>query len=64
MLSGEPGIGGKEVAEWKVRKTEGKATDNQFSFSQDFAQNQFRLVIHTFSRGSFCPLTKKGKQKL
>ena len=29
VLNAESGIGGKEVAKWKVKKTEGKATDNQ-----------------------------------
>ena len=29
MLNAESGIGGREVAKWKVRKTEGTATDNQ-----------------------------------
>lgn len=64
VSSGEPGTRGKEVTEWEVRKTEGKTTDNQLSFPQDFAQSQFRLLIHIFCHGSFCPLTKKGKQKL
>ena len=29
VLNAESGIGGREVAKWKVRKTEGTATDNQ-----------------------------------
>ena len=29
VLNAESGIGGREVAKWKVRKTEGIATDNQ-----------------------------------
>ena len=29
VLNAESGIDGREVAKWKVRKTEGKATDNQ-----------------------------------
>jgi len=43
-------------------RTQLKQLSNQFSFSQNFAKNQFRLAIYTFIHRSFCPLTKKGKK--